>query len=230
MKLAVIGYGNMGKLIHPLAEARGHSIVAIVDSKKDLMAPASLEAVAKADVCLDFSTPDAILGNINILSQLKKNVVVGTTGWQPHLPQVEKIVAESSIGLLHSPNFSLGIALFLNFIEKAAQLIAPFSQYDVAGLEIHHSRKLDHPSGTAKAIQEKLSLHYPKGVSFSSVRVGNIPGTHSVIFDSQVDTLTFTHEARNREGFAEGALTAAEWLQGKQGIFTLNDLLNKVSL
>lgn len=229
MKLALIGYGNMGRLIHTLAEARGHSIVAIIDSKHPLNSSASREAVTQADICLDFSTPDAILENMAILTKLKKNVVVGTTGWSQHLPEIEKMVKASSIGLLHAPNFSLGIALFLNILQQAAALLAPFQQYEVAGLEMHHSKKLDHPSGTAKAIIQQLAPHYPQSIPFSSVRVGNIPGTHSVIFDSQIDTITFTHEARSREGFADGALMAAEWLQGKQGMFTLNDLLNQVS-
>jgi 4-hydroxy-tetrahydrodipicolinate reductase len=229
IKLALIGYGNMGKLIHTLAETKGHSVVAIINSKNPLNSIASQQAVAQADVCLDFSSPAAVLENIKILSTLKKNVVIGTTGWaQPqNLPQIEALVNDASIGLLHAPNFSLGVVLFLNIIEKAAQLLAPFPQYEVAGFEMHHSKKQDQPSGTAKAIQGKLAPHYPHTIPFSSVRVGNIPGTHSVMFDSVVDTLTFTHEARNREGFAHGAIVAAEWLQGKQGIFTLNDLITE---
>lgn len=227
MKLALIGYGNMGKLLHNIAETQGHSVVAICHSKNPLSLPSSQEAVVQADICLDFSTPNEVLEHINILAKLNKSIVVGTTGWTEHLANVEKIVKKTGIGLLHSPNFSLGVALFLNIIKKTAQLMAPFPQYEVAGVEMHHNKKKDCPSGTAKAIEQELSAHYLQLPPFSSVRVGNIPGTHSVIFDSSEDTITLTHAARNREGFAQGALIAAEWLQGKKGVFTLHDLLNE---
>lgn len=227
MKLALIGYGNMGKLIHNIAETQGHSVVAICHSKNPLSLPSSQKAVVQADMCLDFSTPNEVLEHINILAKLNKSIVVGTTGWTEYLADVEKIVKKMGIGLLHAPNFSLGIALFLNIIKKTARLMAPFPQYEVAGIEMHHNKKKDSPSGTAKAIAQELSPHYQQLPPFSSVRVGNIPGTHSVIFDSSEDTITLTHTARNREGFAQGALVAAEWLQGKKGIFTLHDLLNE---
>lgn len=214
MKIALIGYGKMGKLVHKVAEEKGHSIVAVIDSKTS-------GSIAEADVCIDFSVPNAVVKNVELAASLGKNIVVGTTGWHEEMEAIRNIVNRSSIGLLHAPNFSLGIALFLKMIEQTAGLMAPFNQYGVAGIEMHHETKLDAPSGTAKAIASRLK----QPVEFSSVRVGHIPGTHSVIYDCPVDTITLTHTARNREGFAEGAITAAEWLEGKKGIFTLDDLI-----
>lgn len=225
MKIALIGYGKMGKMIHSIAEARGHTITAIVDSKS------SLDIVADAEVCIDFSAPDAVLENIKTLAPLKKNIVMGTTGWSEHLPEIHQIIKKSEIGFLHSPNFSIGVALFIKTLEHTAKMMSSFNQYEVGGIEIHHSKKLDAPSGTAKAIEDKLNqFHQLCPISFSSVRVGDVPGTHSVIYDSPVDTITLTHTARNRQGFAEGAVFAAEWLVEKKGIFTLDDLINHYSV
>jgi 4-hydroxy-tetrahydrodipicolinate reductase len=227
MKIALIGYGKMGKMIHQLAEKAGESIVAIVDSKNPLSSSSTQKALEEADVCIDFTNPDTVVENIKILSSLKKDVVVGTTGWDDNLQEVKKIVNDAHIGLLYSPNFSIGIALFLNIIEKAA-LMAPFEQYELAGLEIHHSKKIDKPSGTAKAIENRLHKISPQpSINFTSVRVGEVPGTHSIIYDSPVDTITLTHTARTREGFAGGALNAARWIKGRKGIFTLDDLLKE---
>ncbi|HEV8051771.1 MAG TPA: dihydrodipicolinate reductase C-terminal domain-containing protein [Parachlamydiaceae bacterium] len=225
MKIALIGYGRIGKLINELAIVKGYPVVAIMDSKYPLAAAKT--TLCQADVCIDFSTPHAVLENVKFLTSIKKDIVMGTTGWHEHLPEIKKLVEESKIGFLHSPNFSLGIALFLRIIEQTAGLMGSFEQYQAAGIEVHHSKKLDSPSGTAKAIESRLNCHAGKAVAFTSVRVGDTPGTHSVIYDSPVDTITLTHSARNREGFAQGALTAAEWLVGKKGMFTLDELLKE---
>ena len=225
MKVALIGYGRIGKLIHKLAKDRGFEVVATIDSKSSLAALKS--SINQADICIDFSTPHAVLENVKYLALLKKDIIMGTTGWHEHLPEIQSIVNESKIGFLHSPNFSLGVALFLKVIEQTAELMASFDQYEAAGIEVHHSKKLDSPSGTAKALQARLNTHAGKAVAFTSVRVGDTPGTHSVIYDSPADTITLTHAARNREGFAHGALTAAQWLKGKKGVFILDDLLKE---
>lgn len=230
MKIALLGYGKMGQLIHSLAEARGHTIVAVCNSTNPITSPPSQKEIAQADVCIDFSTPDSVLDNVKTVAKLKTNIVIGTTGWTEHLPEIQEIVRKSSIGLLHSPNFSLGVALFLKMIEKAANLVAPFEEYELAGLEIHHSQKIDRPSGTAKAIEHAIASQHPRPPTFTSIRVGNTPGTHSVVLDSPADTITLTHTARNREGFAHGAITAAEWLKGKKGVFGLDDLIKERSL
>ena len=156
--------------------------------------------------------------------------MIGTTGWQKDYHEVEALVKDSRIGFLYSPNFSIGVALFLQLIEKANALIRPFKQYDVAGIETHHNKKVDAPSGTAKAIEEKMNATLEEEIAplkFSSVRVGSVPGIHTLVFDSQEDTITLTHTARSREGFASGALIAANWLHGKKGIYTLNDMLQE---
>lgn len=225
MKIALIGYGKMGKLIHELANEKGFSIVATIDSNTSLHCPAIKQSIGLADVCIDFSTPHTVLDNVKTLSSMKKNIVMGTTGWDHNLKEIKQIVAESNTGFLYSPNFSIGVALYLKMIEKTAEIMSSVSQYKVSGIEVHHSKKLDAPSGTAKAIASKLDPYQSHPIDFSSVREDDIPGTHTVLYDSPVDSITLTHTAHNREGFAQGALMAALWLQDKKGIFTLDDLL-----
>jgi len=226
MKIALIGHGKIGKLLEQRAKEKGYTISAIFDSITPLNSTCSKDKLANTDVCIDFSTPQCVIENIKFLASMKKNIVVGTTGWLDHLNEVTNIVDKTGIGLLHSPNFSIGISLFLKIVEQAAALITPFNEYDVAGLEIHHNKKIDRPSGTANTIANTINTyrtHDP--IIFDSVRVGNVPGTHTVLFDSPADTISLTHTARNREGFVNGALIAAKWLHGKKGMFTMDDLL-----
>lgn len=241
MKIALIGYGKMGRLIEEIAIQKEHTIVAkihpsgsssIIDSQ-----------IHQADVCIDFSTPESALQNIITIAKLKKNIVMGTTGWYEHLDEVKNIVHDNKIGFLFSPNFSIGVHLFKNIVETAASLMNDFDEYDVAGFELHHNQKADSPSGSAKALVHELlekikrksipqynCINRPIGseeLHFSSVRCGSIPGTHTIIFDSPNDTITLSHQARNRDGFAHGAVRAAEWLIGKQGFFTLDQMINQ---
>ena len=209
MKIALIGHGKMGKMVEKMARERSHEVVAVVDSK-------SAFDLNGADVCIDFSHPECVLENIHKSIEQKKNVVVGTTGWYERLPEVEAMVKKHGVGLMYAPNFSIGVYLFGKILAEAAKRL---SKYDVAGIEMHHNKKVDAPSGTA--------LHLAKiaGCDFASVRCGSIPGTHTIIFASPIDTITLTHEARNREGFAEGSVVAAEWLNNKTGLFTLEEML-----
>lgn len=226
MKIALIGYGKMGRLIAQLAPHRGHEIIAIVSrSTKDT--DSQLNHLHEADILIDFSHPEAVLNHLHQSIALKKPLVIGTTGWDNQLALVKELVASSSIGCLYAPNFSIGVHLFKKIVSYATQLIAPFAEYDLSGIEYHHKQKLDAPSGTAKALSSTIMEHLPhlKDFQFSSVRCGHIPGTHTLHLDSPVDTITLTHQARNREGFAHGALTAAEWLKNKKGFFTLDDLI-----
>ncbi|MEI8366022.1 MAG: 4-hydroxy-tetrahydrodipicolinate reductase [Parachlamydiaceae bacterium] len=228
MKIALIGYGKMGKLIREKAVEKGYTITAIVNSTTSFSDPLISAGISAADVCIDFSHPQCVLNNVKALAGMKKSIVMGTTGWADSLDEVLQIAQNAHIGFIHSPNFSLGIALFLAIVEQAASLIGPLDDYDAAGYEIHHHQKVDSPSGTAKILADAINKHRTAGsapLSFSSVRVGHVPGTHSVLFDSTVDTITLTHTARNKEGFALGALKAAEWLRDKQGIFTMSDFL-----
>ena len=213
MKLALVGYGKMGKMVEKSAVDRGH-IVATKIGRSEWSEP-HLEDI---DVCIEFTTPGAAIENIKRLAEHKKDIVVGTTGWYDRLNEVEKIVKENGIGLLYAQNFSLGLQLYLKLIQKAATL---FNGYDMAISEMHHTQKKDSPSGTALLMAEKMK----NNPEISSLRVGSIPGTHSVIIDGECETVTLTHSAKNRTGFATGAVIAAEWLQGKKGIFTMDDLL-----
>lgn len=242
MKIALIGYGKMGMMVEQAALSKGHAVVARIGSEqKDLdYIDAS---ISNADACIDFSHPSCAIENIKRNVRLEKNMIMGTTGWYEHIDQVKRLTEQSNIGFLYSPNFSLGVALFLEIVSQAAALFSPYEMYDVGGSETHHNQKADSPSGTAKEIAKRLLANVPrkKGVlydlcnakispeqiHFPSLRLGSFPGTHSVTFDSPVDSITLTHSARNREGFAMGAVEAAEWLHGKKGFFTLNDMILK---
>lgn len=225
MKIAIIGYGKMGQMIERAALSRGHTIVARISSSEW-----ELQDLSKADLCIEFTRPDSVLENIQKIAKLKKSIVIGTTGWYDQIEQVRSIVNEKQIGALYSPNFSIGIHLFLHMIEQTSKLMNSFIEYDVAGIEYHHKGKKDSPSGTALEISKKIEVNMNRieKVPFSSVRCGSIPGTHTVIFDSPCDTISISHEARNREGFATGAVQAAEWLKGKQGLFTFSDYIMSI--
>lgn len=240
MKILLIGYGKMGRLIEDIALQKEHSIVAKISQSGPIT---SLEEhlIKDIDVCIDFSTPSAVLENIRTVARYKKNIVVGTTGWYDHLNEVKHLVKENRIGFLYSSNFSIGVHLFKSIVETAAYMINEFEEYDVAGQEMHHNQKSDSPSGTARSlvhlllekIKRKTAPVYemidrpiaPHELHFPSIRCGSTPGTHSIIFDSPADTITISHQARNREGFARGALAAAEWLENKTGFFTLDDMI-----
>jgi 4-hydroxy-tetrahydrodipicolinate reductase len=224
MKLGLIGYGKMGKMIESVAQSMGHAVVACLDSKN-----ADFSLLKEADVCFEFTKASSVLHSVQEVASLKKNLIVGTTGWEEDMPRVFSLVKKRGIGLLYAPNFSIGAALFRLMIRHAAKLIAPFEEYDVSGVEMHHSAKCDCPSGTAKELEKELRAHLPllQTPLFSSVRCGAIPGTHQVLFDSPDDTIELVHRVRNRESFARGALLAAEWIIGKRGMFTFHDCIEE---
>lgn len=203
LKLGLIGYGKMGKMVEKSALLRSHAIA----------------APEAADILIDFTHPDVVLENLEKYASMGKSIVVGTTGWYDKLPEVEKLVAKYQIGLLWAPNFSLGVNLFLQVVKEAAARYLSHPEYKVAGVEWHHDQKKDAPSGTALALQKAIE----KPCEFASVRLGTINGIHEVMFDSEADLITLRHEAKNRQGFALGAVKAAEWLYGKKGIYTLED-------
>jgi len=236
MKIALIGYGKMGQLVEKIAIQRGHTIVSRISQKS----PLSKEAIKDSQICIDFSHPEAVLKNVQHVADAGKNLILGTTGWHEHMDSIKTIVSKHQIGFLFSANFSIGVNLFLAIVNEAARLMNEFPDYDVGMVELHHNKKADSPSGTALAIAQKLLANIqrkkhirkdtpearipPDALHISSLRCGSIPGTHSVIFDSPADTITLTHEARSREGFALGAVAAAEWLGGKKGFFTIEDM------
>jgi 4-hydroxy-tetrahydrodipicolinate reductase len=253
MDILLIGYGRMGRLIEARALEKGHRITAIVDPFVGAASTVSGAPVftepheaLRASVAIEFTRPDTALANIKAAAALKIPIVVGTTGWYEHLDEVRALVAERETALLWSPNFSIGVTLFYTIVENAAALLDPFAEYDVAGFEAHHNRKADSPSGTAKTLAARVlaAMTRKKRVvwdrlqrqpetdelHFASLRAGAIPGTHSILFDSPADTIEIRHTARGREGFASGALRAAEWLVNedggkRRGVFTLEDVL-----
>ncbi len=242
MNLALIGHGKMGKEVERVAHDRGFKIVKIfeVDENPDATA-LTKEALKSVDVCIDFSSPEAVLNNIEAVADAGKNIVVGTTGWYDRLDYVRKLVKEKKIGFLYASNFSLGVNIFNQIVMDAAHLLEKYPQYDVAISEIHHKGKADSPSGTAlslgsavlQAIKRKSELVSetqhgaikPHQLHVTSTRVGTVTGRHTVLFDSEADMIELVHTAKNRTGFALGAIVAAEWLKGKKGFYTMRDVL-----
>jgi 4-hydroxy-tetrahydrodipicolinate reductase len=238
MKIALIGYGKMGRLLERTALERGHTVSAVVDPfANDAKLPsgaALYKSIAEAgklggaDAAIDFTQPDTALDNIRVLAKLGIPAVVGTTGWLEHLDEAKAIIKAADSSLFWAANFSLGVNIFYKIAACAAKLLDPFDEYDVGGWEFHHNKKMDSPSGTAKILVEKVlaemtrkkkavwdKLDRPPAADelhFPSLRVGSVPGVHALCFDSPADTIEITHTARNREGLASGAIQAAEWL------------------
>ena len=231
MKIALVGYGKMGKIIHQIALKRGHDVVATLDETP------TLEKLNNPDVVIEFSSPESAFGNIKFCLENKIPVVAGTTGWLEKKPEVEKIALENETGFLYGSNFSLGVNLFFALNEKLAEMMAPFqNDYSCQLEEIHHIHKKDAPSGTAISIAEGIFKHSDynswkldetEGASLGieAIREGEVPGTHSVYYRSEVDEIEIKHTAFNRNGFALGAVIAAEWLPGKVGNFGMKEVL-----
>jgi 4-hydroxy-tetrahydrodipicolinate reductase len=222
MKIGLIGYGRMGREVERIALARGHSIVQTFDKRRQFAAE---PANNKAEVFIDFSVAKEVVNNIKAACILKRPVIVGTTGWDANLAQVKSLIEKEQGTVLVGANFSLGVALFARILKDAVKMFATFPEYEVALHETHHSMKLDAPSGTAIMLANEIKDYYPE-VPITSTRVGKVPGIHSLIFDSDVDTIEFMHTARTRAGFAFGAVRAAEWIAGKQGFYTVDDMMN----
>lgn len=240
LKIALLGFGKMGKEVAQLAAESGHEIVATYERDRPL---SSANAPPTVDVFIDFTVPSSVVANVKAVAQLGKPLVIGTTGWYEHLNEVKKIVSDAKIGVIYASNFSIGMNLFFKIVAHAAELFDRFEPYDPFIHEFHHRGKLDSPSGTAnslaKIVLEKIKRKQTalgktaegaiaaNQLHVTSTRVGSIPGTHIVGFDSEADTIELKHTARSRRGFAAGALYAAQWIIGKQGLFTMEDLLSE---
>jgi len=219
-KLAIVGYGKMGRMIEALAPEYGFSVQASIDVNDDV------KAAEGADVAIEFSTPEAAVGNIEKLAALGVPVVVGTTGWLPEMDRVRDSIARHGTGLVWSPNFSIGVNVFTRLVQEAAKLLADEAQYGAWAWEVHHHTKKDAPSGTLlKLVGEMKKAGYERAIDVGSNRAGAHPGTHEIGFDSAADTITLRHSARSREGFARGALKAAQWIVGKKGVFEFSEVL-----
>jgi 4-hydroxy-tetrahydrodipicolinate reductase len=231
MKIALLGYGKMGHVIERIALERGHEIVLRKDEFN------TYDGLSTADVAIDFSVPSAAVNNISSCFNANVPVVSGTTGWLEHYDEMIALCKAKNGGFISSSNFSLGVNLFFEFNEYLAKIMSQFDHYKVDMEEIHHDQKLDAPSGTAISLAKGViensnytnwTLDTPKEneIHIEAVRVGTVPGTHTVTYNSEVDSIEIKHTAHNREGFALGAVIAAEWLAGKHGVFTMKDVLN----
>jgi len=227
MNLALIGYGKMGRMVEQQAVARGYRVVFKVDIEGNEHGQALIQCNFQGvDVAINFSTPESVLPTVERVAALGVNMVVGTTGWMNQLAQVRSVVEEKGAGLVYGSNFSIGVNIFFRLAEAAAALLHEYPEYEPWVYEIHHSTKLDAPSGTALKLQQILEKAYGgRKIPPASNRAGAHPGAHTVGFDSEADTLTFTHTARSRLGFAIGALRAAEWVRGKKGLYEFSEII-----
>lgn len=234
MKIALLGYGKMGKVIERIALERGHEIVLKKDENN------TYDGLVNADVAIDFSVPMAAVENISSCFQANVPVVSGTTGWLERYDEIIALCNEKKGGFISSSNFSLGVNLFFELNDYLAKIMAPYNSYSVAMEEIHHTQKLDAPSGTAITLAEGVIKHtdyanwtletpISNEIHIEAKRIENVPGTHSIFYDSEVDQIEIKHTAHSREGFALGAVVAAEWLVGKKGIFNMKDVLGLTS-
>jgi 4-hydroxy-tetrahydrodipicolinate reductase len=226
-KLAIVGYGKMGKLIEQFAPEHGFEIVLKLDEFNNTnyegVTPENFRGI---DVAVDFSIPSAVVENVERIATLGVNLVIGTTGWLDRAEHVRRVVEQRRIGLVWSPNYSVGMNVFSRLVAEAARLLATEESYGAWGWEIHHITKKDVPSGTLlKLVDGMKKAGYGRYIDVSASRAGAHPGTHEIGFDSAADTITLRHAARGREGFARGALKAARWVIGKKGFHEFSDIL-----
>jgi len=240
LNITLLGYGKMGRMLQSMAPDYGCNVVSIIDPTQE-GCDKEINDFNLAAVCIDFSHPDAIMDNIRKIAAAGKNLVIGTTGWNQYLPEVQKLVEENGIGLLYGANFSIGMNLFDRIVKYATMVCDKFPIYDVCGYEMHHNQKADSPSGTAiqlaktiisessrkdRAVFDKLDQRIAATeLHFASIRCGSVPGTHSVMFDCETDSLELTHRVRSRACFAIGALQAAQWIAIRKGVHTFNQMM-----
>lgn len=248
MKIALVGYGRMGKAVERAALEGGHEVTARIDPVHADTSGLTADTLAGAQVAVEFSEPAAAAGNLEALAAAGIDVVCGTTGWYDELARVREAVDAAGTGLVYAPNFSIGVQAFFRLARAAGRLAERLEDWDVHLLELHHRGKVDHPSGTARALAELLLEELsrkrswqlgpgraegqaspgavdPSVLQVNAVRAGSIPGIHSLGLEGPDDRIELRHEARGRGGFARGALAAADWIRGRKGVFTLDDML-----
>ena len=230
MKIALLGYGKMGKIVEKLAIKKGHTIVSRINQYS------SKEEILKADIAIEFSTPQAAVSNIKFCLENDIPIVSGTTGWLAHYDKMIKLCENRNGSFIYASNFSIGVNLFFSINEYVSNLMEPWKDYQVSIEEVHHNQKLDIPSGTAVTLAEgiirnsdkkkwELNGTEAKNINITAKRINDIKGNHIINYDSNIDTISIKHEAHSRDGFALGAILAAEWLADKKGIFTMKDVL-----
>jgi 4-hydroxy-tetrahydrodipicolinate reductase len=230
VKIALLGYGKMGKLVETIAVREGWE----VDPKLDIKENAAGSGITSAsmtgvDVAIEFSQPEAVVSNIEAAARAGVSLVVGTTGWSDQRDKVEQIVRDSGIGLIYGSNFSLGMNLFFEIVSHSARIVGMIPQYDAYISEEHHRAKKDAPSGTALSLLDLMRPHLSNpNLTIASIRAGSIPGTHVIGFDSAADTIILEHRARSRQGFAEGAILAARWIVGKKGLYDFRHVFREI--
>jgi 4-hydroxy-tetrahydrodipicolinate reductase len=223
--LALVGYGKMGRLIEQLAPEYDFEVIERLDEYNNIDGQ-GIAALRGVDVAIEFSTPETAPANLQKLADSNIQAVTGTTGWLEQLPAVERAVKQSGTGLVWSPNFSVGVAVFRKLAALAAELMRDQNDYGAWAWEIHHDTKKDAPSGTLLQLVKTMEQSgFKRGIDVGSNRAGRHPGTHEIGFDSAADTLTLRHSARSREGFARGALQAARWILGRKGVYTFEEVL-----
>ena len=244
MKIALLGYGKMGRIIEQFALDRGHEIVLKIDENS--LDQRTKENLQNADIAIDFSTPNSVISNINCCFEAGLPLVVGTTGWYDQLAEIKEECLATGNALLYASNFSVGVNVFFFVNEVLSKIMNRYPQYDVLVEEIHHTQKLDSPSGTAITIAEGILegldrkktwvnelvgngeelVTKPEQLLIESHRIEDVPGTHTVVYSSEVDDIEFKHKAHGRAGFALGAVLAAEWLLDKKGFYTVKDMFD----
>jgi 4-hydroxy-tetrahydrodipicolinate reductase len=228
MKLVLLGHGKMGRAIDELAAAQGIEVLERVTRERPLRVDDRTRRALDGAVLMDFSVPSAVAVHVRMAAALGLDMVIGTTGWHDQRDDVRDIVERSTIGVVHSSNFSIGVNVFYRVVEQAARMLSAIDGYDPFILDWHHRFKIDAPSGTALEIRRRMAHHYgARQVPIASQRAGYIPSAHSVGFDSEVDTIHLEHRARSRRGLADGALLAARWIAGRPGLHEFGEVLDR---
>jgi 4-hydroxy-tetrahydrodipicolinate reductase len=222
MKVALLGYGKMGRMVEQAALREHCDVVCVIDP-----VAGSRGNLRDADVCVDFTEPSVVIDNIKAAAAARVPMVVGTTGWHDRIDEARRLVEESGIGFVYGSNFSIGVNLMFKITEHAAELFSRFPSHDPFIEEAHHKYKKDAPSGTALSLKRIAEAKYGRDIPTSSTRAGYFPGKHIVGFDSEADTLEIVHTARSRGGFAEGALLAARWIAGRKGFFEFSQIIDE---
>ena len=229
MKLAIIGYGAMGQLVAKLAAEQGHEISVTLRSRDAERSTEELAGLLRGcDVAIDFSVAAVVIRNVKACASAELPLVEGTTGWQSRLDEAKNVVSQNDGALIYGANFSVGVQVFYRIAASASELFHSLESYDAFIEEAHHKRKRDAPSGTALQLGEIVASYLSREVPVSSTRAGYIPGTHRVGFDSPSDQIILEHTARGREGFAAGALLAANWIVGRKGVYEFSEVFDEI--